>query len=89
MKDSPGYQDILAEGREEGRKILEEVLLDKIGKQFPGFELKADLDRVSDLEALRQLYFNLDQIADTDDLRAKLDELAPENASKEPRQNPQ
>ena len=87
LKDSSTYQAILAEGiekgiekgREKGREILENVLLDRIRKQFPGLELKADLDRISDLQALEQLYFSVDQFADAEEFRARINELATKN----------
>ena len=99
LKDSPGYQLILAQGVEQGiergiekgiergiekgiergRQAMEEVLLGLIGKKFPGIELKSELDCVQDIEALKQLCFNLDQVADAEELRATVKELAMKN----------
>lgn len=83
LKESPGYQNILGEGIEigieKGRQVMEKVLLDKIEMQFPGFDLKSDLDRVTDLQALEQLYFSISQFADAEELRAKVNELAIKN----------
>lgn len=83
LKESPGYQFVLSQGMEEGmekgRQAMEEVLLDLIKKKFPGLELKAEIDCVHDIEALKQLCFNLDQITDAEELRAKVNELATKN----------
>lgn len=80
LKESPAYQFILStgieQGIEKGRRALEEVLLDLIEKRFPGFELKAEIDCVHDIEALTQLCFKVDQIADANELRARVHELA-------------
>lgn len=88
LKESPGYQFVLAQGIEEGlekgiekgiekgRQAMEEVLLGLIEKKFPGLELKAEIDSVHDIEALKQLCFNVDQIANAEELRAKVHELA-------------
>ncbi|MDX2043279.1 MAG: hypothetical protein SF097_18830 [Acidobacteriota bacterium] len=91
LKDSPGYQFILAqgveqgiekgieEGIEKGRQAIEEVLLGLIEKKFPGLNLNAEIDCVHDIEGLKQLCFNLDQVADAEELRAKVNELATRN----------
>lgn len=79
LKDTPGYQFVLAEGREEGREALEEVFLSLIKKKFPGLELKEEIDCIHDLNALKNLCFSLDQIADAKELRAKINELVTKN----------
>lgn len=80
LKESSAYQFILAQGREEEiekeRQIWRKVLLDQVGEQFLGLELKSDLDRITDLQALEQLYFSLKKVTDAEELRAKVTELA-------------
>lgn len=87
LKDSDGYKFLMEEAikdaheeiREEARQAMTEILLDLIGKRFPGLDLKVELERVSDPEALKHLYFDLDQVASAEDLRARLNDLATKN----------
>jgi predicted transposase YdaD len=79
LKDSSFYQFILNEGREEGREAVVKMLLYMIGKRFPGLDVKAEVEFIEDLEALTQLGFDLDQLADADALRKRLNELVVKN----------
>jgi predicted transposase YdaD len=92
LRDSSVYQFIknegLEEGREEGieegRKAIVEILLYSIERKFPGFvwpgfNLKSELERVENLDPLKRFYFDFDQIADADTLRARLNDFAIEN----------
>jgi predicted transposase YdaD len=72
LKETPFYQEIREEGE---RKLLFELFRDLALKRFPGFELEEKLEQVRDLDALKQLYRDLDQIQDEVALRARLAEL--------------
>lgn len=80
LRETPYIQSILAEGREEGREEVHqavvEMLLYAIGKRFSGPDFKTDVERVSDTEALKELFLELDQIPDADTLRQRLAVLA-------------
>ncbi|MGH9836131.1 MAG: hypothetical protein ACREBD_39470 [Blastocatellia bacterium] len=76
-----GRQEGREEGREEGRregreeverKVLIELFRDLALKRFLGLELGSELERVRDLDALKQLCLDLDQIPDEAALRARL-----------------
>lgn len=83
LKDSSVYQLAKSEGKEEGlekgRETLMAILLDVIGKRFPGLDVKAELEFVEDLDTLKQLYFDLDRLTDADALRRRLNELVVKN----------
>ena len=71
----------LVEGRQEGRQETREVvigmLLHSIGKRFPTLDIGTEIKRVHDLEALKQLFFDLDRISDEESLRRRLAALSP------------
>jgi len=76
LKETPFYQFIREEGFEEGeRRKLIEMFRKFAVKRFPGLELGAEPEQVCDVEALKQLCLNLDQIPDEATLRARLAEL--------------
>ena len=87
LKDSSVYQLAKSEGMEEGleiglekgRETLMAILLDVIGKRFPGLDVKAELEFVEDLDTLKQLYFDLDRLTGADALRKRLNELVVKN----------
>lgn len=75
------------------RGVLREMLVQKCNRKFQnagqvGTELKPQFSRIMDLEGLKQLYLDLDEIADADALRARLYELVPENKLKANFQTP-
>ncbi|MGH9839270.1 MAG: hypothetical protein ACREEM_10845 [Blastocatellia bacterium] len=76
LRDSSVYQFARSEGREEGRETVIELLAYLIGKRFPQLDLRADLEFIEDLNSLKQLGLELDQLADADALRARLNELS-------------
>lgn len=77
------YQDILQEGREEGREevrgVIVEMLDDLLAKRFPTRDFTAEIERVRDVQALKQLYFDLEQIHTAEELQARLTKLAQQN----------
>lgn len=89
LRETPYFQFIIEEGREEGRKevreearekareVVVEMLLHTIGLRFPALDVSAEIERVRNLEALKQVFFDLDQIADEAALRQHLAALAP------------
>ncbi len=85
LRESSVYQFILAEGREEGleegreegrKEALSKVLHHLIAKRFPGFSITDELERANNLDALEQICFDFDEIADTAALRARLAEMS-------------
>jgi len=85
LKETPFYQSILEEGREEGRKeayeknfeegrrrMMIKMFREFAVKRFPGLELGVELEQVCDIEALEQLCLSLDQIPDEATLRSRL-----------------
>jgi hypothetical protein len=80
LKASDFVQYILEEGMEKGREESRETVLDMFrllaGYRFPGIQLGDEVERVSDINALRRLCHELDQIPDPDALRQRLSQLA-------------
>ncbi|MGH9752095.1 MAG: hypothetical protein ACREA2_04870 [Blastocatellia bacterium] len=72
-----GREEVREEGREEGRGIVVEMLLHAIGNRFPKLDLSSEIERVRDIEALKQLFFDLDQIPDEEALRQRFAALSP------------
>ncbi len=56
----------------EGRQAMTELLLYAVGKRFPGADVTAEIERVRETDALKQLFMSLDQIPDADALRVRL-----------------
>ncbi len=83
LRDSSFYQlaksEGLEEGLEKGREVVMAVLIDVIGRRFPGLDVKAELEFVEDLDVLKQLYFDLYRLTDSDALRKRLNELVARN----------
>jgi hypothetical protein len=52
------------------------MLLHAIGNRFPKLDLGSEIERVHDIEALRQVFFDLDRISDEESLRRRLAELS-------------
>ena len=65
------------EGREEGRDVVVEMLLHAIGKRFPQLDFGPEIECVRDIEALKQLFFDLDQIPDEEALRRRFAAMSP------------
>jgi predicted transposase YdaD len=73
LKETPFYQEGLEEGLEEGeRRMLLELFHDFAAKRFSGLDLTAELERAQDLDGLKNLCLNLDQIPDADASRARV-----------------
>ena len=72
-----GREEGLQEGREEGRQEAREVvivmLLHAITRRFPKLDLGSKIGFAHDIEALKHLFLDLDQIADEETLRQRLD----------------
>lgn len=86
LRETPYIQHVVAEAREEAREegreegqrlILVELLLNTINKRFPNLDVKADVERVLNIDALKQIFVEFDQIPDADELRRRLAALAP------------
>lgn len=88
LRESSFYQFILDEGREEGRDegrekgreeglvALADVFRLLAAKRFAGLQLGSEVEAVGDLDALRQLCHELEQIPDPATLQQRLLELA-------------
>ncbi len=89
LRETPYIQFISDEAREEGRKegreegrevareVVVEMLLHAIGKRFPQLDFSSEIERVRDLEALKQLFFDLDQIPDEETLHQRFAAMSP------------
>ncbi len=87
LKESSFYQYILAEGREEGREegrgeahekdraAFAELCAYLAAKRFPSIEWQAELARVRDIAALKQLCIELDQLPTPAALRQRITDL--------------
>lgn len=71
-----GRQEGRQEGYKEGREVAVKMLLHAIGQRFPSLNISAEIERIHDLEVLKQLFFDLDQIADEASLRRHLATLS-------------
>jgi len=76
LRETPYIQSIIEETREEaieeGREVIIKMLLHAIAQRFPSINVSAELERVRDLEVLKQLFFDLDRIADEESLRKQV-----------------
>jgi len=72
-----GREEGVVIGREEGREVVVEMLLHAISKRFPKLDFSPEIERVRNIEALKQLFFDLDQIPDEEALRQRFAVLSP------------
>ncbi len=79
LRETPYYQFILDEGKEEGRDIIVEMICDQVAKHFPSLNFKTEIEQIHDLSSLKQLYFDLDRITEIEAFRKRLTELANKN----------
>lgn len=76
LKETPFYQSIREEGREEGkREKTIEMFLKLATNRFPGLKVGDELKQIRDLAALEQLCLELDRIPDEAALRIRLSAL--------------
>lgn len=73
LRESSVYQFILEEGK---REMLTDMLQRIAHNRFPGVEIKEEVERVNDLEALEHLCVNLHALPDEAELHAQLRKLA-------------
>jgi predicted transposase YdaD len=79
--ENEAREKALHEGREEGREIVVEMLLHAIGNHFPKLDFVSEIERIRDIEALKQLFFDLDRVSDEGSLRQRITELSPRSQS--------
>ena len=72
-----GREEGREKGRDEVREIVVEMLLHAVGKRFPNLDFSPEIERVRDIKALKQLFFDLDQIPDEEALRQRFAALSP------------
>lgn len=76
LKETPFYQSIREEGREEGkREKTIEMFLKLATNRVPGLKVGDELKQIRDLAALEQLCLDLDRIPDEAALRIRLSAL--------------
>jgi hypothetical protein len=73
LRESSVYQFILQEGK---REMLIDMLQRMAHNRFPGVEIKEEVERVNNLEALENLCINLHMLPDEAALHAQLEKLA-------------
>lgn len=86
LRETPFYQDILLEGREEGREEARQNFVDlailMAERRFPNEVPVEEIRMIPDLKALKQLCLEMDQLPDVEALRQRvLDLVANESGS--------
>lgn len=80
LRESSVYQFILQEGK---REMLIDMLQRMAHNRFPGVEIKEEVERVNDLEALENLCVNLHTLPDEATLHAQIGKLAANGQTRE------
>lgn len=86
LRETPMYQDIMAEEREEGREEARRIFIDAIAgfvdRHFPGSPSIEEIGMIRDLTASKTLFLEMDQFSDLEVFRRRvLDLIAQEGGS--------
>jgi predicted transposase YdaD len=81
LRETPLFQEVMAEereeGREEGRRIFIDAIAQFIDRRFPGSPPVEEIGMIRDLAALKTLLLELDQFSDLEMFRRRVLDLIP------------
>ena len=80
LSDSPAYQKIFGDGRQEGRQeaaaVLVQVIQHLTTKRFSGLNISSELEKISDLNVLGQICEEVPQVDSAETLVSRIKELS-------------